>query len=97
MKISEVTVQDIKDFCRIDAEGEERLLTAMLDAGKNFILSQTGLTEAECDEKEDLTLALLMLCSDFYDNRTYSLETGKIASVNPAVDAIISQYCMNIL
>lgn len=97
MKYSEVTIQDVKEFCRIGedcGEQEERILAAILNAGKQFILSQTGLAAEACDEKEDLSIALLLVCSDLYDNRAYSMEA---AIVNPAADAILSQYCMNIL
>lgn len=97
MKMSEVGIADIKGYCRADDGEEDNLFSLILDAGKQFILSQTGLTAAECDEKADLTIALLLFCADLYDNRIYSMATGKTVNVNPAVDAIISQYCRNIL
>lgn len=97
MKCSEVSIADVKLFCRVEDEAEDGLFSAILDAGKQFLLSQTGLTAEECDEKADLTLALLMVCEDFYEKRGYSMETGKTLNVNPAAKAIIDQYNMNIL
>lgn len=98
MKISEVTIDDVKRFCRAEDSGEEdSIFSAILDAGKQFIQSQTGLTAEECDEKADLTLAMLMFCSDLYDNRNYSVAATKLPHENPAVKAIIDQYNMNIL
>ena len=38
-----------------------------------------------------------MVCADMYDNRSYETETGKAPSVNLAAQAIINQYCRNIL
>lgn len=95
-KISDITVEDLKVFCRIDDSGEEdQILATILRAGKQFVLSQTGLTAEQADTYSDLTLAVLMFCSDAYDNRHYSTE--KKSNINPAVKAIIDQYCMNLL
>lgn len=97
MKISEVGIADVKLFCRAeDNEDEETIFDAILKAGKQFILSQTGMTPEEADEKEDLTLAMLMVCADLYDKRGYSVE-AKTPGENPAAKAIIDQYNMNIL
>lgn len=97
MKMSEIGIEDIKEYCRVESGEEDNLFSVILDAGKQFIMSQTGMTAEECDEKADLTIALLLICSDLYENRVYSMTTGKTINVNPAADAIISQYCMNIL
>ncbi len=98
MKLSEVGVRDLIAFARIDAPEEEiDVLQAILSAGRQFILSQTGLSVAEADEKEDLSLAMLMVCVDIYENRSYEAETGKVQTVNLAAKAIIDQYCRNIL
>lgn len=94
--MGEITIEDLKLFCRIDDCGEEdAILFAILQAGKQFVLSQTGLTADEAENYPDLTLAILMFCSDLYDNRHYSTE--RKTNINPAVKAIIDQYCMNIL
>lgn len=97
MKVSEMCITDVMLYCRADSAEEEPIFSAILEAGKQFIQSQTGLTAEECDEKPDLSLALLILCAELYDNRSYSMETGKIVSVNPAVKAIIDQYCRTLL
>ncbi len=98
MKLSEVGVQDLIVYARIDAPEEEiDILNAILSAGRQFILSQTGLSAAEADEKEDLSLAMLMVCTSIYENRSYEAETGKVHTVNLAAKAIIDQYCKNIL
>ncbi len=99
MKISEVSINDVKQFCRAEDSGEDEniIFSAILDGAKQFVMSQTGLTAEECDEKEDLTLAMLMLCADAYDNRTYTVFQTKTPHVNPAAKAIIDQYNMNIL
>ena len=98
MTMNQVTVQDLISFAKIDEVADEyTLLEAILEAGKQFILSQTGLTEEEADEKADLAIAMLMVCADMYDNRSYAMAVGKVPYINPAANAIINQYCRNIL
>lgn len=99
VKISELTLEDVKLYCRAEGEPEEDILfTAIMDAGKQFIQSQTGMSEEEIDTKADLALAFLMLAADMYENRTYTILTsGKTPNINPAAAAIINQYCRIIL
>ncbi|MBM6830011.1 phage gp6-like head-tail connector protein [Anaerotignum lactatifermentans] len=99
MKISELTLEDVKLYCRAEGEAEEDILfAAIMDAGKQYIQSQTGMSEEEIDTKADLTLAFLMLAADMYENRTYTILTsGKTPNINPAASAIINQYCRIIL
>lgn len=99
VKISDLTIEEVKLFCRAEGgEEEDILFTAIMDAGKQFIQSQTGMSEEEIDTKADLTLAFLMLAADMYENRTYTiLISGKTPNINPAASAIINQYCRIIL
>ena len=99
MKMSEVTIAELKLYCRADDIGDEEdsIFQGILEAGKQFVMSQTGMTAEECDEKADLTIAMLMFCSDLYDNRTYSVAATKTPKENPAVKAILDQYNMNML
>lgn len=98
MTINEVKVEDLILFAKIDEVADEyTLLEAILEAGKQFILSQTGLTEEEANQKQDLAIAMLMICADMYDNRSYAMTVGKVPHINPAANAIINQYCRNIL
>ena len=98
MKLKDVSVKELISFAKIEeAEEETAILEAIIEAGKSFILSQTGLRMEETDDKPDLAIAMLMICTDLYDNRSYETETGKTMSVNLAAKAIINQYCRNLL
>ena len=98
MKMSEIGLEQVRLFCRAEEMEEENpLLQTILDGARQFILSQTGMSAEECDQKEDLTLAMLMLCSDAYDNRSYTVFQAKTPYVNPAAKAILDQYNMHIL
>ena len=95
MKISELSIENVKTYCRAEDE-EDSVFEIILAACKAFIRGQTGLTDEEMDQYEDLTIAALILASDMYDNRTYQQKETKVTA-NLAVKAIIDQYQMNIL
>ena len=96
MKLSDVTVADLKLYCRVDGDGEDDIFKAILSAATAFIRNQTGLTDDEIDENEDLTMALYILAADFYDTRAYNI-VGSNITVNPAAAAIINQHCRTLL
>lgn len=95
MKVSELTIAECKAYCRAEEE-EDEIFTLILPACKAYISGQTGLTEEEMDAYEDLTIALLILASDFYDNRGYQQKDVRITA-NLAAKAIIDQYCKTLL
>jgi len=97
MKISEVTVQDMTDYLRLDdaSEIETAEVTAFMTAAKNYIIGYTGLTVEELDEHEDLTVAYQVLVADYFDNRNF--QTDKPTYVNRTVQSILSLYRLNLL
>ena len=62
------------------------------DAAKSFIRGQTGLDDEQIDAYEDITIAVLVLTQDMYDNRRLYVEKS---NVNKVVDSIIYQYAEN--
>lgn len=98
MKPSELTVQNIADYLRIDDIGEvEKIeIDNMRLSAIAYAKSYTGLVEKELDEHEDITQALLLLIADMYDNRNIYLE-GKSGNRNKAVDSILNMHSVNLL
>lgn len=100
MKISEINVQDIMRYLKIDendANTEERKeLSTFKKAAVEYVKSYTGLSDDECDEHEDLTVAVFILISDYYDNRAMYLPSNQ-AQVSKAVENILGLYQMNLL
>ncbi|MDO5548315.1 MAG: head-tail connector protein [Eubacteriales bacterium] len=98
MKISEITLGDICQQARIEPDmldaAEEKLLTVMQDAAVDYVRSYTGLTEEEMDEHEDLTIAVLVLAADLYDNREMTVDKS---NVNRVVETILGMHCRNLL
>lgn len=96
MRVSELTRNVVAEFCRIiiedQTETELLVLDAMIDAAKKYCIGYTGLTEEELDEHEDITVALLVLVSDMYDNRQMYVDK---ANINRTADSILSMHCVN--
>ena len=61
---------------------------------KSYIMSYTGLDEAEMDRHEEISIAILVLCSDLYDNRQTAVESDK---VNRTVRSILDLHSANLL
>lgn len=93
MKISEVTTKTLCDYIH-PADENDLILPIILDASKSYVSSYTGLSLEELDEYEDVTVALLVLCSDMYDNRAMTVDKS---NVNKVVDSILGMHCINLL
>ena len=101
MKISEITLENVKHYLRItEADFEDDvLLTSILKSAKKYISSMTGLTDAELDEYVDLSVATLIICQDMYDNRAYVQEnSGRLSSdANRVAENILGMHARNLL
>lgn len=94
MKLSEVSLDNVRDFCGISSDTSDDMVQLFADGAKHFILSQTGLDEAEADDHDDLTLAFMTLVNEMYTNRTYTVD---VQNVNPFASDIIGQHRTNLL
>ena len=47
------------------------------------------------DDYEDMPIAVLSLCGEFYDNRTFTAVENAV--VNPTAQAILDKYSINLL
>ena len=94
MKVSEVTIDDLKEYANVEHDLDDKIFTNILLASKAYIKSYTGLNEEQIDEKEDLTIALMILCNEMYDNRVFSVQDNK---VNTVVSNILDMYSVNLL
>lgn len=89
MKVSEITTNEVKTFLRVDETDGEISLDIILSAAKAYVRGYTHLTDAEIDEHDDITIAVLVLCSDMYDNRQMTIATDK---VNRVVHSILNMH-----
>lgn len=98
MRVSEIALKDICQQIRTEevylTDGDRQYLGILLQAAVDYVKGYTGLDEAAIDTHEDITIAVLVLVSDMYDNRQMTVDKNNI---NRVVDAILGMYCINLL
>ena len=98
MKVSEIGMVDLCSCVRIDydylSEEDALFLETAHAAAVSYVKTYTGLSASEIDEHDDLTLAVLVLVSDMFDNRQMTVDKS---NVNRVVDTILGMYCTNML
>lgn len=96
MKISEITLKTVKDYCGIsDDDSDELIKNVLMPSAKAYIMGYTGLSEEQINRHEDLATAFLVLVNDMYTQRDYTLSFQK--QINPAVSTILGLYSVNYL
>lgn len=98
MRVSEISLRDICRQIRTDeeylTEGDRQHLAVLQKAAVEYVKGYTGLDDAAIDTHEDITIAVLVLISDMYDNRQMTVDKS---NVNRVVDTILGMYCINLL
>ena len=97
-KISEITAQDVANYCHIDEYDEQEILT-YLNIAKEYISNSTGISitgEGETlDNYSDFVIVAYVLCQDMYDNRSMYVDS-KMKS-NMVVQTILDMHQRNLL
>lgn len=94
-KVSEITVEDLKDYLRISddlSEDDKKFLKTILNSSINYIKNNTGIDDV--DKYSDLVIVVFVLCQDMYDNRTLYVDKN---NVNKVVSSILGQHDNNLL
>ncbi len=94
MKLSEVSLAEVKEYIRETGDSFDSLITNIISAARGYILSYTGLSAEEADGIPELCIALKCLCADMYDARTASVSAEK---KNPIVWAILDMHRRNLI
>lgn len=98
MKVSEITIDDICRQIREDktylTADDTALIPILQKAAIEYVKAYTGLNDEEIDTHEDITIAVLVLISDMYDNRQMYVEKS---NANRVVDTILGMHCINLL
>ncbi|MDK0692469.1 head-tail connector protein [Clostridium perfringens] len=92
MKPYEINLEYLKQYLRIDDNESDDLLLLILSSAKAYVKSVTGQDENYLDFKEDISIAILSLCCDLYENREYSV---KNENVNRIVNTILNMHKIN--
>ncbi|NFT93938.1 phage gp6-like head-tail connector protein [Clostridium botulinum] len=93
IKINEVKTDLLINYCNAYDE-DKQLLEIFKDASVDYIKSYTGLTDEEINNKNDLTIALLVLVSGMFDSR--SIEADK-TNINLILDSILGLHSKNLV
>ena len=94
MLVSELTVNNLKNYLRVDTNIDDTLLAVILPAAKRFCAQYTGLTLEDLDDHEDMPLAVLAVAADMYEVRQVTLNGTQI---NPTTAQILGTYSTNLL
>lgn len=103
MKVSEIKIDDICRQIRIDKSyltpDDNALIPILQKSAIEYVKAYTGLDDDEIDSHEDITIAVLVLISDMYDNRQMYVNSGSKGYINSnrVVDTILGMHCMNLL
>lgn len=95
MKLSEVTLENMKQYARIDDESEDTIIEdIIMPAALDHIYRYTGQSIPALDAYEDMPIAFLALCSFLYDNRSMTTQNDK---ANRVVESFLDKYSVNLL
>ena len=97
MKLSEIDISFVKEYLRQDGDEDDRLIGAILEGAKDYIVKYTGQRLEQLEDGEDLTVAVLVLCAEFYDNRTISVNDRLNLRVNMMLESLIGRYSANLM
>lgn len=93
-KVSEIDLDYLVDYLKLDDpdDDDRKFIQTCLDAARSYVRSQTSLDDERIDTYEDITIAVLVLVQDMYDNRRMYVDK---TNVNKVVDTIIYQHAEN--
>ena len=76
------------------SDDDKALISAMKAAAVAYCVGYTGLSETDLDTHDDITIAVLSLISDMWDNRSTTVDR---ANENRVVSTILGMYCVNLI
>lgn len=99
MKVSELTLDVVLNHIREVKENLEEtdidLLKAETVSAIQFCMSYTNLSQEELDNYPDITVAVLCLIADMWDERNTLISSS--VKENPTVNTILGFYCFNLI
>lgn len=97
MKLSELDLPLVKEYLRQDGDEDDRLIGAIIDASKSYICNYTGQSIEDLQEHEDITIAMLVLIAEFYDNRTIHVNNRLNLRMNTILESLLGRHSVNLL
>lgn len=97
MKLSELDLSLVKGYLRQDGDEDDRLIIAIIEASKSYICNYTGQSIEQLEEHEDVTVAVLVLIAEFYDNRTINVNDRLNLRMNTMLEGLLGRHSVNLL
>lgn len=98
MRISDITVAQVAEYLRLDADSDPAYmpvcLEPMMKAAVEYMKSYTGMSAEEIDEHEEFYPVFMVLVQDMYDNRALYVNN---ANVNKVVGSVLGMHRQNLL
>lgn len=94
LKVSELTLDTIKQYLRIDGNDDDIILNMLLDSAIQYCTSYMGCTKEDLEKYEDVTIVVLALISDGYEVRQFTTST---VTLNPTLQGVLDLHCGNFL
>lgn len=74
MKVSEINLDIVEQYLQVEIDRENLLevaeIESYIDAAKSYLYEYTELSLEEVEDKEYLTIPVLILISNFYENKS---------------------------
>lgn len=95
-KVSDITVESVADYLRLDevTENEMNTLNTLISVATSFIKGYTGLDDTSVDKYPEFVIVVLILCQDMWDNRTMYVDSKDL---NNTVQSILAMHSVNLL
>lgn len=94
MKVSELTLDTIKQYLRIDGNDDDMILNMLLDSAIQYCTSYMGCTKEDLEKYEDVTVVVLALICDSFEVRQFTTST---VTLNPIMQGVLDLHCSNFL
>lgn len=94
MKVSELTLDIIKQYLRIDGNDDDLLLEMLLASSIQYCTSYMGCTNEDLEKYDDVTIVVLSLIADSYEVRQFTTST---ITLNPVMQGVLDLHCGNFL
>lgn len=96
-KVSEITIEDVARYMRVDLDDEVSDIETYLNIAKNYISNYTGIPVTSedgesLDDFPDFIIVVYILFQDMYDNRAMYVDKN---NVNKVVQTILDMHTRN--
>ena len=94
MKVSELTIDLVKQYLRIDGNDDDILVNLLLESAKAYASGYMGCAIEDMDQWPDVTIAILAMVADTYEVRQF---TTSVVSTSPLILGALDMHCTNLL